>query len=124
MRFKDIESKSEPTGRESALDSWYNSVRTKPIIDFSIDDLCRACRQELYLEHVVPVALSAIEKDITAGYQYDGELASVLMRIPAEFWNSQIKLAKSVAKSLREGLEEFDDDVREEVMIFLSRITD
>lgn len=122
--FKDMETISESTGHESALDNWYDSVRTKPITDFSIDDICRACRQELYLEHVVPVALSAIEQDVTAGYQYDGELASVLSRIPSAFWRSQINLAKSVAKSLREGLGEFDEDIREEIKNFLSRITD
>lgn len=124
IRFKDIEPTSDLKGQESALESWYNSVRAKPIKDLSIDDLCRACRQELHLEHVVPVALGALKQNVTAGYQYDGELASVISRIPASFWRSQMDLAKRVAKTLKEGLGEFDEDIKQEVEAFLSGIPD
>lgn len=120
--FRDLEKKNTiGVGTRSSLGDWYDSVRAKPIEDFSIDDLCRSCRQELHLKTVVPVALSALHKDVEAGYQYDGELASVLSRIPQSFWVEHGEHAEVLVRLLRLGLDRFDDDVRKEAEAFLSR---
>jgi len=148
--FRDLESTSERiAGAERAksgrpltgLEVWYEAARVKPIADLSVDDLCRACRQNIYLEHVVPAALLVLQQDVTAGHQYDYELAFALARISREFWKTHIKMAKQIAKSLekarekleseivelenRSGLEavsELDMDIRSKIEIFLSQV--
>jgi len=104
---------------QSALGEWYASVRDTPIRELGVDDLARACRQGLYLDHVVPVALSVLRDDVNAGSQYDGELASVLTRLPPPFWRSNGDLLRSAADVLKRGMSNLDDDVRKEVEQFL-----
>jgi hypothetical protein len=117
--FRDLESSPVIGDEQSALGEWYASVRDTPIRELGVDDLARACRQGLYLDHVVPVALSVLRDDVNAGSQYDGELASVLTRLPPPFWRSNGDLLRSAADVLKRGMSNLDDDVRKEVEQFL-----
>jgi CDI immunity proteins len=80
----------------SALEKWYASVRDKRVEDFGIRDLCIACRQNLYPEHVVPVALRKLANDPLIGHIYDGELLLSLRGVPRAYWTSHPKLAEEV----------------------------
>ena len=79
---------SSPAGDTAAsvLDEWYQTVRDVPLCELSIGDVARACRQSLYLEYLIPVAITHLEKDPCAGDQYDGELLVSLRSAPCEFW--------------------------------------
>lgn len=117
--FRDLESSPVSGDEQSALGEWYASVRDMPIRELGVDDLARACRQGLYLDHVVPVALSVLRDDVKAGYQYDGELASVLTRLPLPFWRSNEDFLQSAVDVLKHGMSDLDEDVRKEVEEFL-----
>lgn len=40
---------TQPPGGSSPLETWYRRIRTAPIRDMELSDLCRAVRQRLYL---------------------------------------------------------------------------
>jgi len=119
--FRDLESATQTPEGHSALGDWYTSVRCTPISELGVDDLSRACRQELYLEYVVPVALNVLQHDINAGHQYDGELASVLTRLAQSFWKSHVRSAIRAAMILEARQNDLDEDVQKEVQEFLAR---
>ncbi len=124
MSFSDLEPPGPPARGsevESSLGNWYTEVRTTPIADLSVRDLARACRQQLCLAHVVPVALEELRSNVTAGYIFDGEMASTVARIPQAFWQGHRELADLAARILKAGLDRLDEDVREEVEDFLAQ---
>lgn len=95
----------------SPLEKWYASVRDKRVADFDIDDLCIACRQNVFPEYVVPVALRELANDSLVGHKYDGELLLALRGLPSEYWASHPEQAgqvKTMFDSIRDCLgEEF-----------------
>ena len=70
----------------SSLDEWYQTVRDKPVSQFSDKDFGIACRQELNLEFVVPHVLTRIKSEPLVGDMYDGELLVALAGLPGSFW--------------------------------------
>jgi CDI immunity proteins len=65
--------------------------------------LRRACRQQVFPEAVVPIAIKALRKDPLAGEMYDGELIVALGEISREYWKnheSQAREVKAIAKAL------------------------
>jgi hypothetical protein len=80
----------------SSLDEWYHSVRGKPISQFSDKDLGIACRQELYLEFVVPFVLARIELNPLAGDMYDAELLIAIAGLPRQFWVNNLATANTL----------------------------
>jgi hypothetical protein len=99
-----------------SLEIWYESVFDKPISDFDIEDVCRACRQELYSEYVVPVAIARLQQDPLAGEKYDGELLVALTSITRDFWVSHLDLAKTVVSIVSavdtNAYVDLDNDIR------------
>lgn len=64
LTFKDLEavqgineSLSDSHEKDYPLPLWYLSVREKPLKDFSIEDLCISCRQNLFIEVTVPLSV-------------------------------------------------------------------
>lgn len=103
----------------SSLEKWHASILDTPISDFTMDDLCRSVRQEMFLEHVLPVALRRLQDDPQSGELRDGELASAIARISKRFWQSHPELASETRKLMESQDYSFDDTVREEVSAFL-----
>jgi hypothetical protein len=60
-----------------------------------------------------------LREDIEAGYQYDGELASVLARLPQPFWRENVEFTRDFVSLLKRGVAEVDDDVKKEAETFL-----
>jgi hypothetical protein len=113
-------------GTSSSLGEWYKSVADVPIEELHLSDLCRALRQGLALEYLVPLALGLISNEAKSGALFDGELVSVVARIPRDFWIGQSSLYREAAlvalgASLREGI---DDDVRGEIQSFVREAPD
>jgi hypothetical protein len=80
----------------SALEKWYASVRDKRLVDFEIRDLCIACRQNIYPEYVVPVAIRKLSGNPMAGHKYDGELLLALRGVPNAYWTSHPEQSEQV----------------------------
>lgn len=79
----------DSTGFGEPLPDWYRSVRDTPLADLGIRDICIACRQGIHPEHIVPLALSRLEREPFAGHNYDGELIVAIGSVPARYWNQR-----------------------------------
>ena len=83
---------------ESPLEAWYERVRDKQLAEFSDEDLAKSCRQELFLDFVVPFAVERIETDPLAGELYDGELLEAVALIMRGFWLEHQSLANRLCR--------------------------
>jgi len=112
------------TGEEFPLPTWYRAVREIPLDELSIEDICKACRQQIHLDHVVPLALKLLESDPLSGEMYDGELLVSLKSIPVEYWSrnktEKVTLESIIVTRLRQ--EELTNDVREDVRELVSKL--
>ncbi|ALR74827.1 contact-dependent growth inhibition system immunity protein [[Enterobacter] lignolyticus] len=70
--------------QKSSLEQWFESVIDIPIEELSVEDLCRAIRQDLFIDQLMPRVLKVLAEDPLAGEYYDGELISALATIKVE----------------------------------------
>ena len=108
---------------DSALGTWYQAVRDKAVSDFEIGDLCKACRQELYLDHVVPLAIQWLQEEPSAGEIYDGELLVALKGVPTEFWTRAKREAHELSVIAQRASESADEDVKSDIRQLLARLS-
>lgn len=66
------------------LEQWFERVVDIPFNELSVEDLCRAIRQELFTDQLMPRALEVIKDDPLAGEYYDGELIAALSTVKEE----------------------------------------
>lgn len=113
-----------PTASEEyPLAAWYRTVRETPLEELTIEDICKACRQQIHLHHVVPIALNILESDVLAGEMYDGELLVSLKAVPLNYWAAHADQAQTVRKVLERILPGLStDDIREDAQELLSRM--
>lgn len=102
----------------SALDEWLARVADVPIEEMPAEDLCRAVRQGLCLEDLVPCAIERVKQDANAGAVYDGELASVLCRVTESFWKAHGAALENACNVFTVVSAEIDEKVRDELASF------
>lgn len=117
--FRHLDGNSIPSYLQSSLDVWYENIRDVELDKFSIADICRACRQELFLESIIPIAIKMLGDDILSGDLYDGELASVIVNVSSEKWAKLNGLNFKAKELLRDRIQEFDDDIYVEIEKFI-----
>jgi hypothetical protein len=86
LTFRQLDGDLDLTTPDSALEEWYLSVRDTPIREFDLSDLARSCRQELYLEHIIPLCLQQLAEDPLIGELYDGEMFRAVKNAPDSYW--------------------------------------
>ena len=99
-----------PADGEFPLQEWFRAVYEKPLGEFSLHDVARACAQGLYVEYIVPLALDALGDDPLAGDLYDGDLMSSLSSVPADFWRTHELLRDSLLAIVKPFLAELDEE--------------
>jgi hypothetical protein len=106
---------------EYPLPAWYRSVREMPIDELTVEDISKAVRQNVHLEHVVPLALRVLESEPLAGELYDGELLVSLKAVPTQYWlqhrDEQRSVKSVIEAALRSG--ETTEDVRRDAQELL-----
>ena len=95
---------------ESSLDEWYESVRDIPLRELDDGDLSRACRQQLFLDSIIPVALDRLRLRPLAGNIYDGELFVSLKDIPSVYWEQNRKKADLLRDIAGKVAKQSDDE--------------
>lgn len=79
-----------------------HTLRKKPVGDFSIEDLRIMIGQQIGLGFLVPLALEVLESNpLAEGDFYPGDLLSIVLRIPGQFWRQQPDLRKQVIELMR-----------------------
>lgn len=107
----------------SLLEQWYNAVRDVPIVDLQDGDLCRACRQQLFLEYLVPVAAERLRLRPLAGDLYDGELFASLKEVPVAYWKDNPATAATI-RTVVDGLacENMDERLADDIEAVISKV--
>jgi hypothetical protein len=119
---QDLGIADEQIRAEGSLGRWYQSVRDKRIHDFSIEDLCKACRQELYVQFVVPVAVQRLRQDPLCGEKYDGELVAALRSVPRQYWLANTGQAQDVSTILEAIGDTEDGELNEDIRRLLRHV--
>jgi hypothetical protein len=104
------------SGEKYPLPAWYRTVRDVPLEKLALEDICKACRQQIHLEQVVPLALTLLESDPLAGEMYDGELLTSLNAVPRDYWSSHEAERQSLKAMIEAALsaETIADNVRQD----------
>ena len=109
-------------GDKWPLEEWYDSVRQLPITQLPAGDLAKACRQNVWIDQVVPVAVEVLKNDPQAGELYDGELVVALKSILPGFWLQHTATATALQVIVERAMPEFDEDVRAHATELLSQL--
>ncbi len=73
---------------QGSLPAWHREVYDTPFGQFTDFDLCRSLRQTLYLNEVIPVAITRCLEDPAAGDHVDADLAVHIIEHGSEFLQS------------------------------------
>ncbi|MFS2222566.1 contact-dependent growth inhibition system immunity protein [Pantoea sp. B65] len=71
-------------GQQSSLEAWFESVLDVPVEGMAVEDLCRAVRQKICVDQLMPGILAVLAEDPLAGDLYDGELIAALATIKGD----------------------------------------
>jgi len=99
-----------------------HELRTKPLIDFTVEDLRIMIGQQVALNHLVPLALDRLRwGPPVEGNYYPGDLLASVLRVDAAFWERSPDLTVEMRK-LAEGVRErmgLDRELRELIKTFI-----
>lgn len=99
-----------------------HELRTKPLKDFTVEDLRIMIGQQVGLPHLVPLALGLLRSDpLVAGDYYPGDLLASVLRVDAAFWEPLLDPeveARRIAENVRERAE-LEPGLRELVETFI-----
>lgn len=128
VTFSSLESTSDkelveqPT--DLPLERWYQRIRNTPLGDFAPGDLAIACRQGLFLDAIVPIALHCLRRDPLAGEMYDGEVIAALAQIGKEYWRIHPGQAAQLASIAHSVFEHADEGLRSDIERLLALPTE
>ncbi len=103
--------------QQSSLELWFECVIDIPLEELAVEDLCRAIRQELCVDQLMPRVLDVLTEDPLAGEYYDGELIAALSTIKREVLKDQKHIFIQI-KQLINQLEPSDinDDLKKDIL--------
>lgn len=100
----------------SPLETWYETVRDKPIASFSQEDLCKACRQQIFLETIIPIAMEVLRKEPLAGEMFEGELIVAMSNISKYYWLTHRSTATELAAIAKSIISQADEELRKDLV--------
>jgi CDI immunity proteins len=92
----------------TALVKRCHELRTKPLRDFTVEDLRVMITQQVALGHLVGLALDRLQTDPLAGDDFPGDLLASMLQVDALFWEKSPDLdveVRRLAERLAEQLE-------------------
>jgi hypothetical protein len=124
-RTSSLDELDPPAWGESKSDSYLvatcHRLRTKPIGEFTVEDLRIMIGQSIGLTHLVPLGLELLEKDpLAEGDYYPGDLLQSILSVDPEFWVAHGAWCKRVVAIL-DQLGDAPDEPREAVALFRGR---
>lgn len=75
LNQKNIEYKKQNI---SPLDEWFDEIIDIPLSKLLVGDIARLIRQHVFIDEILPYALTILSSDPLAGDSYDGQLISSL----------------------------------------------
>ncbi|HEY3986928.1 contact-dependent growth inhibition system immunity protein [Cedecea sp.] len=100
----------------SPLELWFERAIDIPIEELAVEDLCRAIRQNLCVDQLMPGVLDVLTEDPLAGEYYDGELIAALSTIKSKDLKDQKRIFIQI-KQLINQLEPSDinNDLKKDI---------
>lgn len=108
---------AKEASQQSPLEQWFERVIDVPIEDLAVEDLCRAIRQEVCIDQLMPKVLDVLTEDPLAGEYYDGELIAALSTIKG----GALKEQKSSFIQIKQVINQLDpsdvnDDLKKDIL--------
>tara|TARA_R110002096_G_scaffold253095_1_gene445987 strand:- start:68 stop:538 length:471 start_codon:yes stop_codon:yes gene_type:complete len=105
-----------------------HELRKKPIAEFTAEDLRIMIGQDISSEILLPIALNRLSEDpLISGDLYDGDLLSVVSRLPSTYWSKHrdqheelLRIAEVAIERLRSD-EEPDRQLMAELKAVVSK---
>src|SRR5687767_13247797 len=110
---------------DSYLVTTCHRLRTKPVDEFSVEDLRIMIGQKIGLPHLVPLAIAVLEREpLAEGDFYPGDLLANLIGV-IEWLQANpewlVRVIRVTERASAELVEEADGDLRRRLAEFLSR---
>jgi CDI immunity proteins len=109
-RQKTLESLEKDYWGKPAYDSYLvkrtHEIRKLPLSELTTDDIAMMLRQKFSLDYIVPLAIDKLKIDILS-YGESGEKGAIMeaiLKLPADFWKSNIDYWKIIEELLVENL--------------------
>jgi hypothetical protein len=94
---------SGPPTYDSYLVSTCHRLRTKPVAEFTVEDLRIMIGQSIGLPYLMPLALDVLEREpLAAGDFYPGDLLQSVLSVSAEYWRREWDLRDRLGRILAE----------------------
>ncbi|AIQ99801.1 hypothetical protein RJ490_004810 [Pluralibacter gergoviae] len=120
MTFRKLIGKFDVTKvheQQSPLEQWFEQVIDTPLNELSVEDLCRAIRQELYIDQLMPRVLDVMQNDPLAGEYYDGELIAALSTVKEKDLKDQKSIFIQIQKIINNlSPTDVNDDLRKDIL--------
>lgn len=103
--------------QQSPLELWFEHVIDIPIEKLTVEDLCRAIRQDLCIDQLMPRVLNILTEDPLAGEYYDGELIAALSTINGSVLKDQKPIFIQVKQLINQlDLKDVNDDLKKDIL--------
>ncbi|WP_354626102.1 contact-dependent growth inhibition system immunity protein (plasmid) [Escherichia coli] len=102
--------------QQSPLELWFERIIDVPLEKLTVEDLCRAIRQNLCIDQLMPRVLEVLTKEPLAGEYYDGELIAALSTIKEKFKRSEKYLYPNKATYKPAKTVDINDDLRKDIL--------
>lgn len=119
-KMKDLYGYQPDMSTNDNLVLWFNHMLEKRVSDFTIPDVCRSLRQNIFIEQAVQAGISYMMSDPFAGELWKGEIANKFADIPSEYITRYkepliriIKAANNIIQSEQWEDEEEKNDILE-----------
>ncbi|WP_342322977.1 contact-dependent growth inhibition system immunity protein [Kosakonia sp. BYX6] len=106
----------EPS-QQSSLEQWFERIIDIPIEELTVEDLCRAIRQELCIAQLMPRVLEVMIDDPLAGEYYDGELIAALSTIKESDLKDQRNTFIQIQQVINQlSSSDVNDDLKKDIL--------
>ncbi|MEW7313274.1 contact-dependent growth inhibition system immunity protein [Buttiauxella gaviniae] len=108
---------AKESSQQSPLELWFERVIDIPIEELAVEDVCRALRQELCVDHLMPRVLDILTEDPLAGEYYDGELIAALSTIKREDLKDHISIFIQIKQLINQlGSSDINDELNKDIL--------
>jgi hypothetical protein len=103
--------------QQSPLELWLERIIDVPIEELTVEDLCRAIRQKLCIDQLMPRVLEVLTEEPLAGEYYEGELITALSTIKAEDLRGQKNTFTQIRQLINQlSPSDINDDLRKDIL--------
>ncbi len=113
----------ERHGEEMPLPAWYRTVYHTPLEELTIEDLCKASRQQLHIEQIIPIALARLREEPMAGEMFDGELLVSLRSVGVDYWVVHRSNAAALKAIIDAAWSNLPEDIQFDARDILARLS-